>query len=76
MPLVSESDKDGDRGPIWNDSADWPIRGTDLRLICGPVFEDMLYRGEEKSDAGGGWMQRTALACAMLAIKNNKNTQK
>lgn len=33
VPLVRESDKDGDKGPIWKDSADLPIRGTDLRLI-------------------------------------------
>lgn len=52
------SDKDGDKGPIRNDSADWPMRGTDLRLICGPDWEeDMLYRSEEDFYAGNGWMQ-------------------
>lgn len=44
VPLVNDSEMVGERGPIWNDSADFPMRGTDLRLICGPDLELMLYR--------------------------------
>lgn len=44
VPLVSDSEMVGERGPIWKDSADLPMRGTDLRLICGPDLELMLYR--------------------------------
>ncbi len=44
VPLVRESESDGDRGPIWKDSADWPMRGTDFRLICGPAWEDIVVQ--------------------------------
>ena len=44
VPLVRESEMEGDKGPIWKDSTDLPMRGTDLRLICGPDFEDMVVQ--------------------------------
>lgn len=42
VPLVRESERDGERGPIWKDSADWPMRGTDFLLIWGPTWEVMM----------------------------------
>lgn len=59
VPLVRESDKEGDRGPMRKDSADSPIRGTDLRLIGGPALDDMLYKSQRaKRNALCVWWHR------------------
>lgn len=42
VPLVRESESDGERGPIWKDSADWPMRGTDFLVIWGPILEVII----------------------------------
>lgn len=61
VPLVRESDNDAGKGPIWKDSADVLMRGTDLRLICGPAFEVMLYKSQGKRLCPG-WLVATPFA--------------
>lgn len=52
VPFVRESESDGERGPIWKDSADWPMRGTDFRLMVDMVNVVQICQVEDDMQAG------------------------